>query len=85
MQKIKPKCTGLTDFLAFPFITESALTALQEEFPKYAAIAEDVSNEFTVLNFGKAIQKNCPNWEKLLVEFCYVSHPLQLLNASSPL
>jgi len=31
--------------LAFPFITESTLAALKEEVPRYATIAEDVSNE----------------------------------------
>ena len=51
LQKTKPECTALTGLLAFPFITEAILTALKEEFPKYAAIAEDVSSEFTVLDF----------------------------------
>ena len=62
VQKIKPECTGLTDLLSFPFITESALTALKEEFPKYAAIAEDVSDEFTVLEFWKSNSKELPKW-----------------------
>ena len=51
LQRIKPECTRLTDLLAFPFITEATLIALKEEFPKYAAIAEDISSEFTVLDF----------------------------------
>ena len=55
LQKTNPECTALTDLLAFPFITEATLTALKEEFPKYAAIAEDVSSEFTVLDFWKNI------------------------------
>jgi len=49
----------------------------------YAAIAEDVYDEFTVFEyFGKTIEKN---EEKPPVEFCYVSCPLQLLNVCCPL
>ena len=62
LQKTKPECNALTDLLAFPFITEATLTALKEEFPKYAAIAEDVSSEFTVLDFWKNYSKALPKW-----------------------
>jgi len=48
--------------LAFPFITKSTLAALKEEFPRYAAMSEDVSNEFTVLEFWKSNSKSLPKW-----------------------
>ena len=62
LQKTKPECTALTDLLAFPFITESTLAALKEEFPRYAAIVEDVSNEHTVLEFWRNNSKSLPKW-----------------------
>ena len=62
LQKTKPECTALTDLLAFPFITESTLAALKEEFPRYAAIVEDVSNEDTVLDFWRNNSKSLPKW-----------------------
>ena len=62
LQKIKPECTALTDLLAFPFITESTLATLKEEFLRYAAMSEDVSNEFTVLEFWKSNSKSLPKW-----------------------
>jgi len=51
IQKTKPECTVLSSLLAFPFITESLLTALKEEFPQYVAIAEDVSPDYSILRF----------------------------------
>ena len=62
LQRTKPECTALTSLLAFPFITESTLAALKEEFPRYAAIAEDISNECTVLDFWKNNSKSLPKW-----------------------
>ena len=38
------------------------LAALKEEFPRYAAIAEDISNECTVLDFWKNNSKSLPKW-----------------------
>jgi len=62
IQKIKPEHTALRDLLAFPFVTETTLTALKDEFSKYTAISEDVSSEFTILDFWKKYSKELPKW-----------------------
>jgi len=49
-------------FVGLPFITESTLVTLKEEFPRYAAIAEDVSNEYTVLDFWRNNSKSFLEW-----------------------
>lgn len=51
IQKTKPECTALSSLLAFPFITESLLAALKEEFPQYVALAEDVSPDYDIIRF----------------------------------
>ena len=64
IQKTKPECTALSSLLAFPFITESLLAALKEEFPQYVAAAEEVSPDYSILRFWKTHSDSLPNWGK---------------------
>ena len=62
LQKIKPECASLTNLLVFPFITPSNLAELKEEFPKYVALTEEVSSDYTILNFWKDHAAAIPKW-----------------------
>ena len=62
LQKIKPECTSLISLLVFLFITPSNLTELKEEFPKYIALTEEVSSEYTILYFWKDHAAAIPKW-----------------------
>ena len=44
----------------FPFVKESDLTALKNEYPRYKAAAEDVSHDYAPLNFWEAHSNALP-------------------------
>ena len=62
LQEINPSCSDVDSLSAFPFFKPPALTALKNEFPQYIAAAEDVSSEYSSLDFWKKHETTLPAW-----------------------
>ena len=53
VKKIKPECAPLNSLLNLPFVTSSIVSELTGELPKYAVLANDISPDYTALDFWK--------------------------------
>ena len=62
LQEINPSCSDVDSLSAFPFFNPPALTALKNEFLQYIAAAEDVSSEYSPLEFWKNHETTLPTW-----------------------
>ena len=51
LNKVKPQSVALTTLLVFPFVTESLLSNLKQEFPLHVAAAEDISSDCKTVMF----------------------------------
>ena len=51
LNKVKPQNVALESLSVLPFITDPALVHLKEEYPLYAAAAEDISTECEAVTF----------------------------------
>lgn len=55
--KIKPECAPLNSLSNLSFMTSSVLSELVEEFPKYAALTNDISSDCTAI-----VCATIPSW-----------------------
>ena len=64
LKKIEPESACLDSLLSLPFIKESMLSELQEEFPKFMALVDGISPEYSVLNFWRDNTATLPKWSE---------------------
>ena len=62
LQEINPSCSDVDSLSALPFFQSPALTALKNEFLQYIAAAENVSSEYSPLDFWKNHETTLPAW-----------------------
>ena len=48
-----------------PFVTDSILAGLKEEYPLYVAAAEDISSECESMTFWKLYANSAPKWKEI--------------------
>ena len=64
LNKVKPQSVALTTLSVFPFVTESLLSDLKQEFPIYVAAAEDISSDCETVIFWKEYANKIPKWKE---------------------
>ena len=64
VKKIKPECADLNSLLNLPFITPTKLSELREEFPKYAVLTDEISSEYSSLQFWNDNSSSVPKWSE---------------------
>lgn len=64
MKKVKPEGASLNSLSCIPFLTTSILDELQNEFPKYVALIDEISPEYTTLEFWRDNAVALPKWSE---------------------
>ena len=64
MKKVKPECASLSSLSCIPFVTTSILDELYEEFPKYVPLVDEISPEYTTLEFWRDNAVALPKWSE---------------------
>ncbi len=62
MKKLKPECSSLNSLSCIPFLTTSTLDELYKEFPKYVSLIDEISPEYTTLEFWRDNAVALPKW-----------------------
>ena len=65
LHEMKPTDCSVVDSLAvLPFLDSLELSAMKTEFPNYIAAVEDISAEYSPLDFWKHHASSLPSWAK---------------------
>ena len=64
LNKVKPQNVALNSLSVLPFVTEPILAQLKEEYPLYAAAAEDVSTDCEIVTFWNLYAYSIPVWKE---------------------
>ena len=64
LNKVKPQNVALNSLLVLPFVTEPIMAQLKEEYPQYAAAAEDLSTDCEIVTFWNLHANSIPIWKE---------------------
>ena len=64
MKKVKPECASLSSLSCISFVTTSILDELYKEFPKYVSLVDEISPEYTTLEFWRDNAVALPKWSE---------------------